>query len=139
LGQAAPGFEINQLEADFPPVPIMSVNPVDCRPRTRDFYCPFYLKNTTLARYIRAMDKFAVSGMFSRFLSQFTDIRATTAIEYALIAAVIAVAANAGMGAVGTSMLTTFSTIARTLCRTDETASEHAHCVWLVQNLAPGD
>ena len=77
--------------------------------------------------------------MFYRFISRFTDTRATTAIEYALIAALIAVAANTGMGAVGTNLLTTFSTIARTLCRTDETASERAHCVWLVQNLAPRD
>jgi Flp pilus assembly pilin Flp len=75
--------------------------------------------------------------MLSRFMSPFTDIRATTAIEYALIAALIAVAANAGMGAVGTGMLTTFSTIARTLCREDETASQRAHCRWLVQNIAP--
>jgi pilus assembly protein Flp/PilA len=72
--------------------------------------------------------------MFSRFRSLFQDNSGVTPIEYALTAALIAVAAITAMGGAGTSLTRTFSIIARTLCPVD---ANIAHCIWLAQNLAP--
>ncbi len=72
--------------------------------------------------------------MFSRFRFLFQDNSGVTPIEYALTAALIAVAAITGMGAAGASLIRSFSIIARTLCPVDVNL---AHCIWLAQNLAP--
>jgi pilus assembly protein Flp/PilA len=53
--------------------------------------------------------------MFSILVRLFKDESAATAIEYGLIAALIAVAAVNAMGTVGTRLSTTFNTVATKL------------------------
>ncbi|RYD44810.1 MAG: Flp family type IVb pilin [Sphingomonadales bacterium] len=51
-----------------------------------------------------------------KFIKKFVrDTKAATAIEYGLIAALIAVAGITAMGAVGNSVSTTFNTVAENL------------------------
>jgi len=53
--------------------------------------------------------------MFNTFIRFCKDESGATAIEYGLIAALIAVAAIAGFRAVGTSLVTTFNTVSSSL------------------------
>ena len=64
---------------------------------------------------IRAGVTDATIDAFSHLSSLFEDASGATAIEYGLIAALIAVAAVTVMGAVGTNLSATFSTIATAL------------------------
>jgi pilus assembly protein Flp/PilA len=51
----------------------------------------------------------------AKFLKLFKNEKGATAIEYGLIAALIAVAAIAAMSNIGTSLKTTFSTVSSSL------------------------
>lgn len=66
------------------------------------------------SRYCRGSE--SVIGVSMRFLNQFfVECDGVTAIEYALIAALIAVAAIAAFTLVGTDLSTTFNSIATQL------------------------
>lgn len=56
-----------------------------------------------------------VRNLFARFVSVAATERGATAIEYALIAALIAVAAIVGMGLVGNDVSATFNNVANAL------------------------
>jgi pilus assembly protein Flp/PilA len=56
-----------------------------------------------------------VSAMWAFLARLIKDDRAATAIEYGLIAALIAIAAVTVMGTVGTNLKSTFSTVASKL------------------------
>ena len=56
-----------------------------------------------------------MAGLLMLFSHLIKDQSGVTAIEYALIAALIAIAAIAAFSAVGTNLSTTFSTIANQL------------------------
>ena len=53
--------------------------------------------------------------MFKRFVKLMNDSKGATAIEYGLIAALIAVAAIGAMSSIGTALNTTFTEVASNL------------------------
>ena len=57
------------------------------------------------------------SSILTKFRALFADEKGVTAIEYGLIAALIAVAAVTAMGTVGGSLTTTFQNVATQLSK----------------------